>query len=133
MFKVDFLVTLPDTDAAGIFFFGNYFRRIHETYELFMKKIDFSLSDIIYHSDFFLLIAHAEATYKKSMRLGEKYSVNLKVEKAGRTSFVLKYEILNNFGEITTAIKTVHVAVDKKSNKKIKLPVDLHKQLLKYM
>lgn len=132
MYKKENIVKLPDTDAAGILFFANYIRLAHDVYEEFIRDIGFSLNYIINEADYFLLIAHIEADYKKALKLGENYSVSLKVEKIGKTSFTLSYELYNSGGNLSALIKTVHVAVDKKSNRPIRLAERLKAELEKY-
>lgn len=129
MFTIDFSVRLPDTDAAGILFFGNYFRLAHDVYEAFMESIGFSLSDVITKADFLILIAHSEADYKKPLRLGEKFTMELRVGEIGQTSFVLSYSLKDAQNGIVAKVKTVHVTVDKKSGDKIPLPEKLREKL----
>ena len=132
MYKTEAKIKLPDTDAAGILFYGNYFKLAHEVYESFMEEIDFSLSYVLNDADILLLIVHAESDYKNSLRLGENYTVGLKVESIGRTSFVLSYEFSNGSGDINATLKTAHVAVSKDSNKPVGLPENLREKLQKY-
>ncbi len=129
MFTIDFSVQLPDTDAAGILFFGNYFRLAHDAYEAFMETIGFSLRHIIGEADFLVLIAHAEADYSKPMRLGDKLTAELQVENLGQASFVLAYSLKDVNNDIAATVKTVHVTIDKKSGGKIPLPERLREKL----
>ncbi len=129
MYTVNTIVRLPDTDAAGILFFGNYFRMAHDAYEAFMESIGFSFSQIIKDADFLVLIARAEADYEKPLRLGEKVTVELEVEDIGQTSFALSYSLKNTHEDIAATIKTVHVTVEKKSGDKIPLPEKLRGKL----
>lgn len=133
MFTIKSTVRLTDTDAAGILFYGNYFRLAHEVYESFMDEIDFPLSYVLRHADVMLLIAHAESEYKTSLKLGDKYIVNLRVEKIGGTSFILNYEFTGDSDGIKATVRTVHVAVDKQSNKPVALPDNLREKLQKYV
>lgn len=129
MFTIDFSVRLPDTDAAGILFFGNYFRLAHDAYEAFMESIGFSLRHIVQEADFLVLIGHTEADYNKPLRLGDRARVELEVENIGRTSFVLSYSLRDVHNDIAATVKTVHVTVDKKSGDKIPLPEKLREKL----
>ncbi len=129
MFTINTLVRLPDTDAAGILFFGNYFKLAHDAYEAFMESIGFSLRYVIVEADFLVLIAHAEADYKKPLRLGDKLTVQLAVESISRTSFVLSYVLKDSQETVAATVKTVHVTVDKKSGEKIPLPEKLREKL----
>jgi len=132
MFTIESTVKLYDTDAAGIMFFSQYYRLAHDAYEAFMEAAGWGLNYVISESDILLPIVHSEADYLQSMRLGDNYSIAIKVEKVGQTSFVLLYEFRNEEGDATATVKTVHVAVDKKNGRKIKLPKTLREGLLKY-
>lgn len=129
MYTISAAVRLPDTDAAGILFFGNYFKLAHDAYEAFMEPIGFGLSHIIGEADFLVLIAHAEADYEKPLRLGEKLTVELTVENVGQTSFALSYLVKDAQNETAATVKTIHVAVDKKSGDKVPLPEKLRDAL----
>jgi len=129
MFKMNSSVRLSDSDAAGILFFGNYFRLAHDAYEAFMESIGFSLSDMITKADFLILIAHTEADYEKPLRLGEKLAVELTVEEIGQTSFVLSHRLKDAQNDVAAMVKTVHVTVDKKNGGKIPLPEKLREKL----
>ncbi|MFQ6008967.1 MAG: acyl-CoA thioesterase [Candidatus Zixiibacteriota bacterium] len=129
MFTFHTTVRLPDTDAAGILFFGKYFRLAHDTYESFMKSIGFGLDYIIREADFLVLIAHAEADYKTPLQLGETVTVVLEVKNVGQTSFVLSYSLKDAQNNIAASLKTVHVTVDKKSGNKLPLPPELREKL----
>ena len=133
MFITEITVKLADTDAAGVLFYGSYMKLAHEAYESFMEGIEFSLKHIISKSDFLLLIIHCEADFKKPMRLGDKYSITLKVENIGETSFVLDYSFTNTNAETLAVMKTVHVAIKKKNDQKIKLPENLRESLSKHV
>ena len=133
MIKFDKKVTLPDTDAAGILFFGNYLKLAHDAYEAFMDSIGFSLSWVLNEASYLLLIAHSEADYRASLRLGEEFSILLSVEKIGRTSFTIKYEFVNGEGGALATARTVHVIVDKKNGSKAEIPGNLKDQLAQHL
>ncbi|KAA3631383.1 MAG: acyl-CoA thioesterase [Calditrichaeota bacterium] len=129
MFKLNDKVRLPDTDSAGILFFGNYFKLAHIIYEDFMESIGFSLQHIIDDSDILILIVHTEADYKKSLRLSEPYDLELSVEKIGSRSFTLQYRFLNKNNEICAEVQTVHAVINKETKKSISIPEELRKKL----
>ncbi len=132
MYKKEYFVTLPDTDAAGILFFGNYVKIAHILYEEFMIEIDFSLRYIIDNSEFLILIVHSESDYKKSLYLGDKFNVTLQVTKIGNTSFELTFNFSDNEDNKIASVKTVHVVVSKEKNKPIRIPEKLKEQLIQY-
>lgn len=132
MFNCHDTVKLPDTDAAGILFFGNYIKLAHIIYEDFMETIGFSLKYIIDEADYLILIAHTEADYKKSLRLGDGYDLSVQVEKIGNCSFTLKYYFTEVNDDAVAELQTVHVVVDKSSQRPSPLPKKLVEQLKKY-
>ncbi len=122
MFETKTVIKLHDTDAAGITFFVNHFRIAHTAYEAFMKSIGAGLDEMIRDAGHFILIAHAEADYERPLFHGQTVSLALKAESIGNSSFVLAYEFRTDEGEVAAKVKTVHVTIDKKSGKKVRLP-----------
>ncbi len=90
-FKTRRVIRLRDTDAAGTVFFLNYFVFAHETYELFLEEIGYSLRRIIERESFLLPIVHAESDYHQMIKLEDEITIVLKVDKIGTTSFTLVY------------------------------------------
>lgn len=128
MFETQVDVRLYDTDAAGIVFFANYFRIAHDAYQAFMKSIGHGLDRIIGQSDYLLPIVHAEADYKKPLVLGSTVRVSVKGQ-VKDTSFVVSYTLKDGGGITVAQLQTVHVAMDKKTGKKIALPEEIKKGL----
>ena len=133
MHTVSSIVKLRDTDAAGFLFFGNYFHIIHDAYETFLESIDFSMSYILGDSQVWLLVAHAEADYKKPLGVGDHIEIEIEVRKIGKASFELQYEVKGSDGILFAQLKTTHVAVDKQSNKSVKLPDSIRKSLTAHL
>jgi len=129
MYTMTTTVRLPETDAAGILFFGSYFRIAHDAYESFMTAIGFGLDYVIHESPFFILIVHADADFTRPLRLGDTLTVELHVEKVGQTSFVISYVVKDTQGQVAARLKTVHVTVDKSSGSKMTLPHALREKL----
>jgi len=123
---------LKDTDAAGVIFFVNYFVFAHETYELFLEEIGYSLRRIIEQESFLLPIVHAESDYHQMIRVEDEITIVLNVDKIGRTSFTLVYDYFLENQELVGSVKTVHVCVDKTTLKKRPIPEDFQLALKKY-
>ena len=129
MFSFDTTVKLHDTDAAGLLFYGNQFKITHDAYEAFLNSIGCPLLWIIDESSFFLLIVHAEADYHLPLAVGDKLTIELTVDSISVHSFIIGYKITNAKGGLVGTLSTVHVAIDKKTRKKIILPEKLKKSL----
>ena len=72
-------IKLHETDAAGLIFFSNQFKLMHDAYESLLETIGFGFSDLIRKCDFFLPIIHAEADYKKPLFVGDVLEIQVKV------------------------------------------------------
>ncbi len=122
MFKFKRKINFYEADSAGILFYGNIFRLIHEAYEDFLQKIE---NDYFVNGNIVLPIVHAEADYFIPLKIHEIIEINLNVSKLQNRSFELSYEILNGEGKTAAKAKTVHVCVDNKDFQKTDLPEDL--------
>ena len=131
MFTYQTKVKLHDTDAAGVIFFANQFKIIHDAYESLLEQIGFGFAELIRGKDFFLPIVHAESDYKAPLFVGDVLEVQVKVGRVGQTSFTLTYALLNARQEIVGTGRTVHVTVSKATHQKILLPADLRAKLEK--
>lgn len=131
-FKTRRVVRLRDTDAAGVIFFVNYFNFAHETYELFLEEIGYSLRRVIQQESFLLPIVHAESDYHQMIGLEDEVTIVLSVNRIGKTSFTLVYDYFLENQELAGSVKTVHVCMDKTTLKKKPIPEDFQQALKKY-
>ena len=122
-------IKLHETDAAGLLFFSNQFKIIHDAYESLLEKIGFGFAELIRHQSFFLPIVHAEADYKKPLFVGDVVEIQVTIEKVGQTSFTFAYKLLNARKELVGTARTVHVTMDKKTHTKIPLPSDMREKI----
>lgn len=129
MFSVLSTVRLHHTDAAGVLFFGDYFRLAHDAYEDFLESIGYSISHVLENAESLLLIVHAESDYRRPLHAGEHCLINVTVERIGGSSFILAYTISSESGSEAANLRTVHVAADRTTGKKCPLPADLVEKL----
>ena len=122
MFTYQTKIKLHETDAAGILFFSNQFKMIHDAYECVLENIGFGFADLIRNEDFFLPIVHAESDYKKPLFVGDLIEIQVRLTHIGTTSFTFEYDLLNSSQNTVGTAKTIHVTIDKKTRKKIPLP-----------
>ena len=122
MYTYQTKIKLHQTDAAGLLFFSHQFSIIHDAYEAMLETIGFSFAELIRHQDFFLPIVHAEADYDKPLFVGDVIEIQVVVEKIGKHSFTFAYKLFNAKHELVGSARTVHVTMDKKTQKKIPLP-----------
>ena len=122
-------IKLHETDAAGLLFFSNQFKLVHDAYESLLEKIGFGFAELIKNKDYFLPIVHAEADYKLPLFVGDVIEIQVVVDHIGTTSFSFEYKLLNHKNELVGTAKTVHVTIDKKSHQKIPLPSDMRSKV----
>jgi 1,4-dihydroxy-2-naphthoyl-CoA hydrolase len=131
MYVYETQIRLHDTDAAGLIFFANQFKIIHDAYELLLEDFGFSFPQMLSRGKYFLPIVHAESDYKAPLRVGDKIRVAIKVGHVGNSSFSFLYAISRGRTLVGTA-KTVHVTIDPKTSKKVSLPSSLRRALKAY-
>lgn len=81
---------------------------------------------------FFFVIVHCEADYLAPLKLGDHLDIHMYVEHIGRTSFTFCYNIYKKDGLEAGTAKTVHVAIDKETGKKVAIPSMLLEILKKH-
>jgi 1,4-dihydroxy-2-naphthoyl-CoA hydrolase len=129
MFTYQHKIKLHETDAAGLLFFSEQTKIMHDAYEALLENLGFGFAELISNQDFFLPIVHVEADYKKPLFVGDLIELQVIVDNIGETSFTFSYQILNTKKETVGFGKTVHVTMDKKSQSKIPLPKDMRQKL----
>ena len=129
MYTYQTKIKLHETDAAGLLFFGNQLKIVHDAYESLLEIIGFGFAQLIREKDFFLPIVHCEADYKLPLFVGDLLEIQVRVEKVGKTSFTFSYELINSAHKLVGRAQTVHVTMNKKTQKKIPLPSDLRSKI----
>lgn len=118
-------IKLHETDAAGLLFFSNQFKLIHDAYESLLEKYGVGFAKLIREKSHFLPIVHAEADYKAPLFVDEQITIQVTVQNVGTTSFSFAYKLLNAKKQVVGTGLTVHVTTDKKTRKKIPLPREM--------
>lgn len=129
MFSYKTQIHLHDTDAAGLLFFGNQFKLIHDAYESLLETIGFGFGELIRNQPFFLPIVHAECDYMAPLFVGDWIDIQVTIAQVGTTSFTFTYRIQKDDGTPVGTAETVHVTTDKETKQKIPLPIKLKEQI----
>ena len=122
-------IKLHETDAAGVLFFSNQAKIIHDAYETLLERIGFAFADILKEKDFFVPIVHCTCDYNVPLFVGDLVEIQVTVAKVGKTSFTLSYKLLDASQNLVGSTQTVHVTVNRDTKKKIPLPQDLRTKL----
>ena len=125
-------IKLHETDAAGLLFFSNQLKLVHDAYESLLEKAGVGFSKLIREKKYFLPIIHAEADYKAPLFVDDHITIQVRVAHVGTTSFTFDYQLFNKKQLVGTA-KTVHVTTDKKTRRKIPLPPDMRRAIEKLL
>lgn len=122
MYTYNTKIRLFHTDAAGIIFYSNIFDIAYECMEEFLEESGFGIKNILAEGIFITPVVHAEADYFKPLRTGDKITIIMSLISSGKNSFAIDYDFFNASGEKAAKVMTVHVPVDPKSGKSIKIP-----------
>jgi len=125
LYKYQYQIKLADTDAAGVLYFSRLYDIIHAAYESFMQINSLSLKTLFDEKSYHLPIIHSEADYKHFMLLGDSIHIELFLDKITQHTFSLNYTLLNEQDQLLANAQTIHISIDKKSLKKIKLPEEI--------
>lgn len=129
MYTYQTQIKLHETDAAGLLFFANQFKLVHDAYESLLEQIGFGFAELLNNKEYFLPIVHAESDYKKPLFVGDLIEIQVRVVKIGNTSFKFDYKILNAKQEIVGTAQTVHVTMNKATQTKTPLPDDMREKI----
>jgi 1,4-dihydroxy-2-naphthoyl-CoA hydrolase len=128
-------VRMHDTDMAGRLYFPRQFRFVHDALEDMLDKEGLGFDRLFHQKEsFVIVIVHAEADYYSLLRVGDRLEVHVSVEKIGNSSFTMDYQIFKiDQLQLVGSAKTVHVALDMKSQEKITIPPKLRVVLERYV
>ena len=126
-FETQLIVAFNDIDAAGIVYFGTVFDYCHRAYERVLEAIDIPLPHILNNERWAMPLVHAEADYVAPMRHGEQITVQVKLQRLGRSSMHFHYELSGEDGDVRARVVLVHAAVETPSFK----PQSLNSEFVK--
>lgn len=130
MFEHQLRVRMRNTDATGYLFFSDQFTLALEAFEEFLLSMDV---DRIVEGQTEMPIVHAEADYKKPVKLADPLKIQLGIENLGNTSFSVLYLLRNHVDEEVGRVRIVHVYVDPITKKPTSLPLGLRSFLEQYL
>jgi YbgC/YbaW family acyl-CoA thioester hydrolase len=110
-FRHQTTVRFNEVDRAGIAFFGRVFEYCHEAFEEMMMAGGDALQRCFEEEGWGMPLVHAEADYKRPMRMGERLQIELEVERVGGTSLSFGYRVLGAEGDLRATVRLVHAFV----------------------
>jgi 1,4-dihydroxy-2-naphthoyl-CoA hydrolase len=122
MFVYHTQVWLKDTDATGVLYFTEQFRKALEAFEGFLKERGFSLRQLL-DSSYLMPIVHAEGDYFVPLTVGDELEILLKVVKLGTSSVTLEFSFRDpKRGVDVGRVRLVHVVIEKESRSSVPIP-----------
>lgn len=133
MFITHNKVRMHDTDMAGILYFANQFRYVHDALEDIFTAEDYPFEALFHRENFIFVFAHVEADYLKPLKIGDNLDVHVHMEKIGRSSLIFAYHIYRAQEELVGTAKTVQVCLEKSSRQKMAIPAAFRAKFEKYL
>ena len=126
--SINHIVRFGEVDAASFVYFSRYFEYAHWSYESFLNKIDFSITQFLNLNWKFPLV-HSSANYRKPIFLGKSISICLDHIAISNSSCLFHYLIRNKQDEeeIYADISLKHVAIQQL--KSIPIPDNFREKL----
>jgi acyl-CoA thioester hydrolase len=81
-FELDFQVRDYECDLAGIVNNSVYLNYLEHARHEFVKSIGLNFQEL-YHAGVFLVVAHADLSYKTSLRSGDAFTIKIRLEHTG--------------------------------------------------
>lgn len=133
MFIYDYTVSLPDTDAAGLLFYGRQLFIVNEVCEHCFADSEFSLKHMLTEADFFTPVRHSESEYLAPLFPGDKLKIEMTIKNIGNSSVTYNYNMYNKDNILVGRVANTHVCIDKKTKSKIPLPENFVQSIKKLL
>jgi acyl-CoA thioesterase FadM len=129
-FRFATTITLFDTDASGLLFYGSLFRLTQSCFEAFLRERELPIARWITGDLPALPVRKVDAEYRAPLRAGSKIEVSITNISIGTTSLTVTYSVVDTDTQTECATATItHVALDRAEKKSIPLPAEVAKIL----
>ena len=129
-FRYATTITLFDTDASGLLFYGSLFRLTQSCFEALLREKGLPIEHWIMGNLPVLPVRKIEAEYRAPLRVGAHVEVQIANLEIGTSSLTITYAVIDTDTKTECATATVtHVAVDRTEMKPIPVPAALAKAL----
>ena len=125
-------IHFDDTDAAGICFFGNVFKKVHIAYEEFIAHLGVDPQEWFLSKEQIVPIRHIESDILKPLFAFEDYEIEVSVKKISEHSFRLCYEIFQDSKLCGSTVMT-HIFCSADGKQKLPIPEAFKDKLLPYL
>jgi|LauGreDrversion4_2_1035121.scaffolds.fasta_scaffold07801_7 acyl-CoA thioesterase FadM len=129
-FRYATTITLFDTDASGLLFYGSLFRLTQSCFETFLREKGLPIARWITGDLPALPVRKVYSEYQAPLRAGAHIVVSITDISIGTTSLTVTYSVVDTETQTECATATItHVALDRSEKKSIPLPAEVAKLL----
>ena len=127
-FRYPTTISLFDTDASGLLFYGSLFRLTQSCFEAFLSTKNLPIDRWITGDLPALPVRKVDAEYRAPLRAGAQIEVSITNISIGTTSLTVTYSVVEIDTQTECAMATItHVALDRAEKKSIALPTEVVK------
>ncbi len=126
VFRYESEVRFQDVDGARVVFFSRILEYFHDALAAFLGELGFPLSDRILAGDWWMPIRRAEADYRRPIRLGEAFRVEILALRVEETQVRFDYRLVTETSGDPAAVgRTIHVCVDPATLRRRAFPAEV--------
>lgn len=115
-------VRFYQADPAGVLYFGRVFELVGDAYEELLRQAGVDVDALLRLEEHATPIVHAEADFKRPMRVGEEIVVRATVERVGESSVAVAYTLEGTDGKLRATARVVHVWIEGQNFRKVSIP-----------
>lgn len=123
LIEQSFTLKVHHIDVLNLVFHGRLFDLTQDVVENFLNSKGFGY-DRIAKEEFTFPVVHCEAEFLKPMRIGNKVTCKMYLEKIGRSSLIRLHEFCSPTGEILSKVRITCVCVCKQTWKSMEIPAE---------
>lgn len=129
-FRYATTITLFDTDASGLLFYGSLFRLTQACFEEYLEKRGLSINRWITGDLPALPVRKVDAEYLAPLRVGTRIEVAITDIAIGSSSLTVTFSVTNSESKVVCAKALItHVAIDRTDGKAIALPAEVTQRI----
>ena len=121
-FTTNLTVRFAHVDAAGIVYFSRIFEFCHAAYEELLSACGYPLPEFFKSLGWGMPLVHAEADFKRPLRLGDCITVGIQLLSVSTSAFTLNFTLCDQHSTLLASVQHVHVAIDLSTRDKKPLP-----------
>jgi YbgC/YbaW family acyl-CoA thioester hydrolase len=122
LFKFQTTIRLSDTDATGRIYYTTQLRLASAAFEEWMEQLGYGISKVFAQGEVGFPVVHTENEFRSAMKLGDRITYHVFIDRVGETSFTWSYLAMNEQKQEVGFGKTVQVCVDQKMERKRAIP-----------